>query len=318
MASRACALTWTCVTSPMAVAFGKAEAVAAAATLAVLAVVWRYYRCRRASGGYYRPLPPAAVEVITSMERAEEVASRWLRDVHTGTAAPVIGLDTEWVGKRPVALLQLADERYCALVRLCRMQGAPPAPSLLALLADPSVLKVGVGVQQDVALLQRALAGCTPRGAVDAATLAIAAGLRGGGLSALAWEVLGVHLDKSPALRCSDWEAEVLSAAQIDYAAKDASVSHALLRALHGRYAAHAAAPQPLAEWAAQYVGKPPQQSRKGKGGGAAQPAIGAAAPSLQQQPSGGAAAKGGKPSGRLKSRAGPLYDGWLMCSPAG
>ena len=293
----------------------KAELLAAAG-LAALAAVWWFSRSRRRG---YAKLSARAVTVLTSMEHTEEVLREWLHEMRSGRTAAVVGLDTEWVGKRPVALLQLADDQRCFLVRLCMMRDAPPSPSLVELLADASVLKTGVGVQQDLQLLGRALPGCTPRGAVDARTLAnTVGGIQAGGLHALAWDVLGEALDKSPTLRCSDWEAARLTAAQVEYAAKDAHISHTLVIALHKRHAASCAEPEPLWDWAAKYVGRPPK-AKKLKGLPTPKAASDSAPMHAQAQAQQDSCVpKGSRPSNRLKSRAGPLYDGWLMRSPAG
>jgi hypothetical protein len=55
-----------------------------------------------------------------------------------------VGLDCEWVGAAPVALLQLASPTCCLLVRrsFC-------STGLAALLCNEAVVKAGVGVVQD-------------------------------------------------------------------------------------------------------------------------------------------------------------------------
>ena len=65
-----------------------------------------------------------------------------------------IGIDCEWVNKEgqvnaPVALLQIATPLCdCFLVRLCKMDGQIPQ-TVKEILEDKTVLKFGVGIQDD-------------------------------------------------------------------------------------------------------------------------------------------------------------------------
>ena len=55
-------------------------------------------------------------------------------------------------------------------------------------------------------------------------------------LDALAKRVLGVTLNKSPKIRCSNWEEEKLSDQQVEYAMNDALVaSHIFLTLVKGK-----------------------------------------------------------------------------------
>ncbi|XP_043119478.1 LOW QUALITY PROTEIN: exonuclease 3'-5' domain-containing protein 2 [Puntigrus tetrazona] len=162
---------------------------------------------------------------------------------------PVLGLDCEWVksmrvsvkGKASaVSLLQLATfSGRCVLVRLLAFRDAQlPLPGgLVGVLSDPRVLKVGVGCYEDGKRLthDHGLAlSCT----VDLRYLALRqrqAVLNNGlSLKSLAADLLNVTLDKSLELRCSDWEADVLSQEQMAYAAHDAQISVALFFHLLG------------------------------------------------------------------------------------
>eukprot|EP00741_Cyanophora_paradoxa_P014577 tig00020807_g14057.t1 len=73
------------------------------------------------------------------------------------------GLDMEWIpdpkgGQSPIALIQTSTEDYCVLWRICCMrtlEGRVELPyPLLSLMQDPTVTKVGCGIQQDVAKLR--------------------------------------------------------------------------------------------------------------------------------------------------------------------
>ena len=100
------------------------------------------------------------------------------------------------------------------------------ATSLREILASPEVFKVGVGISEDRSKLLQDwcldLASC-----VDLRHLVVNhwAGHHGKlGLQGLAGLVLGVSLDKDWRIRASDWEADQLSARQVNYAANDALV----------------------------------------------------------------------------------------------
>lgn len=60
-------------------------------------------------------------------------------------------------------------------------------------------------------------------------------GCKPGGLGKLSETFLNVRLDKNWRIRCSDWEAVVLSAKQIEYAAKDAHVAIEIFKILADR-----------------------------------------------------------------------------------
>ncbi|XP_061105545.1 exonuclease 3'-5' domain-containing protein 2 isoform X1 [Conger conger] len=208
-----------------------------------------------------QPVPPveqllqARPAVVSSEEDWERL---WPSLEEELAVYPVLGLDCEWV-KAPyvsvkgkagsVSLLQMASYTgLCALVRLprFRVSGRPLPDSLLGVLRDPRVLKVGVGCYEDGKRLTRdyGLAlGCT----VDLRYLALRqrrAVLNNGlSLKSLAADLLNVPLDKSLELRCSDWEADRLTSAQVSYAARDAQVSVAIFFHLLGLNSVPAPAP---------------------------------------------------------------------------
>uniref|UniRef100_A0A8C6TCB4 Exonuclease 3'-5' domain-containing protein 2 n=1 Tax=Neogobius melanostomus TaxID=47308 RepID=A0A8C6TCB4_9GOBI len=165
------------------------------------------------------------------------------------SAFPVLGLDCEWVkmnalstkGKASVvSLLQMASySGRCVLVRLLSFRNAQqPLPlSLIEVLRDPNVLKVGVGCYEDGKRLMRDY-GLSLVCTVDLRYLALRqkkTTLNNGlSLKSLAADLLNITLDKSLELRCSDWEADTLTLEQVCYAAKDAQVSIALFSCLLG------------------------------------------------------------------------------------
>ncbi|XP_062475197.1 exonuclease 3'-5' domain-containing protein 2 isoform X2 [Pezoporus occidentalis] len=156
---------------------------------------------------------------------------------------PVLGIDCEWVsveGKaNPVSLLQMASSSgFCILVRLPRLvaSGQTIPKTLLDMMADSAVLKVGVGCWEDASKLLHDY-GLPVKGSVDLRYLAMRQWKdlpHCLSLKSLAEEVLNCPLDKSPHVRCSNWEAEELTQDQVLYAARDAQVSVALFLHLLG------------------------------------------------------------------------------------
>ncbi|XP_015770405.1 PREDICTED: exonuclease 3'-5' domain-containing protein 2-like [Acropora digitifera] len=147
-----------------------------------------------------------------------------------------IGIDCEWVNNEgqqnmPVALLQIATPLCdCFLVRLCKMDGQMPQ-IVKEILEDKAVLKFGVGIQNDAKRLFEMFA-IHVRGCVDLRYVAQRTQLENRdqshqkvSLDALAKRILGVALNKSKEIRCSNWEEEKLSAEQIEYAMNDALVA---------------------------------------------------------------------------------------------
>ncbi|XP_068608455.1 exonuclease 3'-5' domain-containing protein 2 [Brachionichthys hirsutus] len=204
------------------------------------------------------PLPPPVripsyeqlLGVKPLMVSSEEEWQRLWPSVQTELAVyPVLGLDCEWVNENgvsvkgrasAVSLLQMATcTGLCILVRLqaFRISQQPLPVNLIKILGDPRVLKVGVGCYEDGKRLTRdygVALSCT----VDLRYLALRQRLapvsNGLSLKSLAADLLNVSLDKSLALRCSDWEADQLTLDQMIYAARDAQVSVALFFHLLG------------------------------------------------------------------------------------
>ncbi len=137
----------------------------------------------------------------------------------------VIGFDTETKPSfkkghsNEVSLLQLSTSREAFLFRLPQtgFHGA-----LLDLLSDPSVLKVGVGIRDDLRGLQR-LGRFTPGGFVELQEMVIPYGIEVFSLKNLAGLLLDFRISKRQQL--SNWEAQELTEAQVYYAATDAWVA---------------------------------------------------------------------------------------------
>ena len=134
----------------------------------------------------------------------------------------MLGFDTE---TRPsftkgrvnrVALLQLSTCTDAYLFRLCKMD---IPPSLAALLSDPDILKIGVAIKNDIALLKKR-SKIEPGGFIDLQDLVQKYDIKNIGLSKIAGIVLGVRISKSQQI--SNWENHILNPAQKRYAATDA------------------------------------------------------------------------------------------------
>eukprot|EP00088_Acartia_fossae_P022853 TRINITY_DN2395_c0_g1_i1.p1 TRINITY_DN2395_c0_g1~~TRINITY_DN2395_c0_g1_i1.p1 ORF type:complete len:602 (+),score=79.45 TRINITY_DN2395_c0_g1_i1:69-1874(+) len=173
------------------------------------------------------------ISVITREEEWNRILPDILQDLEY---FPYLGLDTEWVNRdgrnNATSLLQLATySGHCALLRLCSFSKIPD--NLREILADSSIVKVGVGILDDSNKLlidhNLDLIGC-----MDLRHLAVRNGSVPGklGLKSLAFHYLNVHLNKDWRLSSGNWEANVLSQEQIDYAANDALVAVNILWSL--------------------------------------------------------------------------------------
>lgn len=134
----------------------------------------------------------------------------------------VIGLDTE---TRPAfrrgeshlpCLVQAATARA---VYLFQLRGPNVFPALAELLAEPRIVKAGVGLAHDLRQL-RLLFPFEEKNIVDLGVAARRRGLDQSGVRNLAGMLLGFRIPKGAST--SNWAARHLSPAQITYAATDA------------------------------------------------------------------------------------------------
>ena len=156
--------------------------------------------------------------VVVDREEQVEMVCRDLAAQH------IIGFDTE---TRPsfkagitnkVALLQLATHERCYLIRLCRMK---LHNSLLKILSNPNIIKIGADVAGDLRSLHT-LRHFNERGFIDLQHMASYWGIEEKSLRKLSAIVLGERVSK--AQRLSNWEATTLTPQQQMYAATDAWV----------------------------------------------------------------------------------------------
>ncbi|MBI1365658.1 MAG: ribonuclease D [Alphaproteobacteria bacterium] len=143
---------------------------------------------------------------------------------------PVIAVDSETMGLNPhrdrLCVVQLsAGDGNAHLVQLDRK--TYEAPRLKALLGDPKVLKIFHFARFDLAaFIQWLGVAATPVYCTKIASKLARTYTDRHGLKDLSKELLGVELSKQQ--QSSDWGAESLSDAQIDYAAADVLYLHAL------------------------------------------------------------------------------------------
>jgi ribonuclease D len=137
------------------------------------------------------------------------------------------------------ATIQMSTVEASLVVHLCDKNGRPiedTVPIIQDILANPSVIKAGVGIDQDMLELVRAWKSSD----MDICGRFDIGGIGGNNgrtmsLKNLAKGILGVDLFKSKRLAISNWASVPLTDKQIDYAARDAWASAAILQELHRR-----------------------------------------------------------------------------------
>ncbi|XP_034935215.1 exonuclease 3'-5' domain-containing protein 2-like [Chelonus insularis] len=147
-----------------------------------------------------------------------------IQQIYCDSTDNVLGFDCEWVNESSVSLLQLATNNgLCALFRLGKIGYVPL--KLKELLANKCIIKVGVGSFEDGKRLTSDY-GCTVVGTIDLRLLANHLEISSHqNLSALCLQYLGIELNKTYEVTCSDWNAISLTDEQIEYAASDAIAS---------------------------------------------------------------------------------------------
>jgi ribonuclease D len=155
------------------------------------------------------------------------------------TLGPVVAIDTETMGLLPhrdrLCVVQLsAGDGNAHLVQIAR--GQKRAPNLERMLADPLVLKLFHFARFDIAALQNAFGVVTaPVYCTKIASKLIRTFTDRHGLKYLLQDLVGVDVSKQQ--QTSDWGAEELTDAQIEYAASDVLYLHRLKAELDKRLA---------------------------------------------------------------------------------
>lgn len=184
------------------------------------------------------------VEVVYTNNVFE--AEKWLKKHIIACSARVVGFDIEWrpqfVSKRDggtenqTAVLQLGVEASCLVLHIFHMSELPR--SLISILGDKNILKVGVGIEEDASKLRRHR-GLVCEGITDIQKM-VQTTERGQqfGLKALAQRFLGIELEKCKRITMSNWENFPLTLRQIEYAALDAwagvKIYHAIVQFQQG------------------------------------------------------------------------------------
>jgi ribonuclease D len=152
---------------------------------------------------------------------------------YTGSAA----VDTETMGLKPgrdrLCVVQLSPgDGTVDIVRIA--QGQSSAPNLALLLSDPAIVKIFHFARFDVAMLRRGLGiPVAPLWCTKIASRLVRTYTDRHGLEELAREILGIDLSKQQ--QSSDWGADRLTEAQLEYAASDVLHLHAIKAALEER-----------------------------------------------------------------------------------
>ena len=162
------------------------------------------------------------------------------RDLPDGLdLGPIVAIDTETMGLNPhrdrLCLVQLSSgDGHAHLVQIARGQSA--APNLQRMLADPAVLKLFHFGRFDIAALQQAFGTVTaPVYCTKIASKLIRTYTDRHGLKDLLVTLLDIDISKQQ--QTSDWGAEVLTEAQMSYAASDVLYLHRLKAELDQRLA---------------------------------------------------------------------------------
>jgi ribonuclease D len=147
---------------------------------------------------------------------------------------PVVAIDCETMGLNPhrdrLCVVQLsAGDGSAHLVQIA--QGQTQAPNLCKLLTDEKVLKLFHFGRFDIAALHKAFgATAAPVYCTKIASRLVRTYTDRHGLAKLLQELLGIDISKQQ--QSSDWGADTLTEAQIEYAASDVLYLHRLRDAL--------------------------------------------------------------------------------------
>ena len=152
---------------------------------------------------------------------------------------PVVAIDCETMGRNPhrdrLCLVQMSSgDGDAHLVQIAK--GQTRAPNLTAMLADPKIVKLFHFGRFDIAALLAAFGIVTaPVYCTKIASKLVRTYTDRHGLKFLLQDLLGVDISKQQ--QTSDWGADTLTDAQLDYAASDVLYLHALKAQLDVRRA---------------------------------------------------------------------------------
>ena len=152
---------------------------------------------------------------------------------------PIVAIDCETMGLNPhrdrLCLVQMSSgDGHTHLVQVAK--GQTSAPNLCRMLEDPNVLKLFHFGRFDIAAMYNAFGALTaPVYCTKIASKMVRTYTDRHGLKNLLQELIGVDISKQQ--QSSDWGAEKLSDAQLDYAASDVLYLHKLRDVLDERLA---------------------------------------------------------------------------------
>lgn len=163
------------------------------------------------------------VDTPEAMHKAEQVLLK----------ATILGFDTE---TRPsfskkvhhtISLLQLSTNDFSMLFRLkyCEL-----SPTVISVLENPDILKIGAAIRDDIKALN-GVSSFKAGGFIDLQNIIHEWGIEEKSVRKMAAIVLGFRVSK--AQRLSNWDANVLTKAQMEYAAMDAWVCQKMYRVLN-------------------------------------------------------------------------------------
>ena len=167
------------------------------------------------------------IHVIDSVESFE-------REIDNIVREPILGIDTETRPSfkkgtmYPTSLIQLSTLEQAWIFRVSRI-GYPK--ELLELLSGEDPLKVGVSLHDDLRRLRSDFK-FEPKGFLDLQQYVEAFRIEEKGLKKLSGIVLGRRISKSQ--QVSNWDADLLTEAQLRYAATDAWICLMIYYKLRG------------------------------------------------------------------------------------
>ncbi|XP_049351312.1 Werner Syndrome-like exonuclease [Solanum verrucosum] len=181
---------------------------------------------------YYIKFDGQTIE--TNVTNKAAVANEWANAMlskYSGRQT-VVGLDNEWkptfspYTSNKSATLQLCIDNTCLIVQLFYLDEIPQ--TLKNFLGNPNFTFVGVEVAEDILKLKNEYGlVCTSQADIrDVAKNKWPGRFSRPGLKDLANEICGLYMPKPKHVCQSNWEASVLSEAQVEYACIDAYASY--------------------------------------------------------------------------------------------
>jgi hypothetical protein len=153
----------------------------------------------------------------------------------SGKFSFIVGFDVEWVKSNKIAILQLSSERICMILQMQALNEEKFPRQLIDFLENKKIIKVGVGIDQDVLRISKDY-GISIRGAVDLRALVqrsrYSDSLANYGLHKLTRSLLNLDISKDYRIRCGNWENESLDDDQLLYAAADAFFSKQIYQSI--------------------------------------------------------------------------------------